>query len=188
MIWVTSDLHLNHPGILETCRKFSDINEHNEYIIKQYNSVVDKDDLVYILGDVGFTPMKDLSPLIQRLNGRKVLVLGNHDKGTEGEYRKMGFIDVKDSPFYYSSSIILSHEPAYEAFNNPYVYNIYGHLHQAVVDLPNYINANVELCDYKPISLRELQEKIKNEVKSRREKFGEEWYFPYYKQVFKENN
>ena len=183
MIWVTSDLHLNHPGILKTCRKFSDINEHNEYIIKQYNSVVDKDDLVYILGDVGFTPMKDLSPLIQKLNGRKVLVLGNHDKGTEGEYRKMGFIDVKSSPIYYSSNIILSHEPVKEAFNNPYVYNIHGHLHQSIVDLPNFINSNIELHDYKPMSLKDLQEQINQKTKSRNEKFGEEWYYEIFQRI-----
>lgn len=188
MIWVTSDLHLNHAGILKTCRKFNSIEEHNEYIIKQYNSVVEKDDLVYILGDCLWSPVTKGADLIKRLNGRKILITGNHDRGTIGEYKKMGFIDVKDSPIYYSSSIILSHEPAFEAFCNPYVYNIYGHLHQAIVDLPNFINVNTELYDYKPISLKELQEKIRDKVKSRREKFGEEWYFPYFKRLSEENN
>jgi calcineurin-like phosphoesterase family protein len=139
--------------------------------------------LVYILGDIGFTPIKDLSPLIQRLNGRKILITGNHDKGVEGEYRKMGFIDVKDHPVYYSSSIILSHEPVREAFDNPYVYNIHGHLHKSYVDLPNFINANIELYDYKPISLKDLQDEIRKKTKSRREKFGEEWYYQYFKRL-----
>ena len=87
-IYVCSDLHFNHTNILGFCRSnFTTIEEHNEYIIKQYNSVVGKDDLVYILGDVGFTPEKALSELVKRLNGRKILLVGNHDKLTDREYR-----------------------------------------------------------------------------------------------------
>lgn len=99
----------------------------------------------------------------------------------------MGFIEVYKHPVYYSSSIILSHEPVKEAYDNPYVYNVHGHLHQSVVDLPNFINANIELYDYKPISLKALQEDIGKKTKSRKEKFGEEWYFQYFKRLSEEN-
>ena len=72
MIWVTADLHLNHQGILKTCRKFNSIEEHNEYIIQQYNSVVGKDDLVYILGDCLWAPLTKGADLIRRLNGSAI--------------------------------------------------------------------------------------------------------------------
>jgi len=183
MIWVTADLHLNHQGILKTCRKFNSIEEHNEYIIQQYNSVVGKDDLVYILGDCLWTPLAKGADLIKRLNGRKILVLGNHDKGNVNEYKSIGFIDAVPSPYFYSRDIILSHEPAFEAYNNPYAFNVHGHLHQSVVDLPNFINVNIELCDYKPVSLREIQEKVRQKTISRQESFGKEWYYPFFKRV-----
>lgn len=185
-IWVTADLHFNHPGILKTARpQFSSVQEHNEFIVKEYNEYVQKDDLVYILGDIGFTPFPDLKPWIQKLNGRKILITGNHDKGSKGILMSLGFIDVIDHPFYYSSNIILSHQPDMSALNNPYVYNIHGHLHlpNAYLTLDNYINVNVELTEFKPIDLKKMQEKIASVTKSRKETFGNEWYFKYYKQV-----
>lgn len=180
-IYVTSDLHFNHPGILKLSRgQFKTVQEHNDYIINKYNSVVGKDDLVYILGDLGFTPLKDLKPLISRLNGRKVLILGNHDKGTIGEYRAMGFIEVYNHPVYYSNDIILSHEPVKEAFDNPYVFNVHGHLHRSKLSLNNYINVNIEETDFLPVSLKDLQEQLEQKTKSRRETFNTEWYSNFY--------
>ena len=180
-IYVVSDLHLNHKNIINMGRPFETLQEHNDYVIEEYNKVVGKDDLVYILGDVGFSPVQDLKLLIPRLNGRKVLILGNHDKQKIGEYRNMGFIEVYDHPVYYSSHLILSHEPVREALNNPYVFNVHGHLHFNILDLPNYINVNTELINYKPISLVKLEEYAAKRIKSRRENFGQEWYFEYYK-------
>ena len=186
MIWVTSDLHFNHPGILRMSRpQFASIEEHNEYIIKKHNEKVGKDDLVYILGDIGFTPIKALAPLIRRLNGRKILILGNHDKGTVGEYRAMGFIEVYDHPVFFSNEIILSHEPCQEAYNNPYVFNIHGHTHLNSLKSNNYINVCLEKTNYKPLDLKSLQENIRKQVKSRKESFGKEWYYNLYN--FSEN-
>ena len=183
-IWVTSDLHLNHKNILNTCRKFKSIEQHNEYIISQYNSVVGKDDLVYILGDAVWRPLKESEPLIKRLNGRKILILGNHDKGTIGEYKSLGFIDVIKHPIYYSDKIILSHYPVQECFNNPFCINIHGHLHQATVDLPNYFNCNIELNDFKPINIKDF-EVIADKIcrATRNEPFTKEWYYSFFKKV-----
>ena len=179
-IYVTSDLHFNHTNILKMGRPFATIEEHNNYIIDQFNSVVGKDDLVYILGDLGFTPLKNLEPLVRRLNGRKILVLGNHDKGKIGEYRNMGFIEVYDHPVYFSWATILSHSPLKEAFDNPYVFNVHGHLHNSTLKLNHFINVNCELNDYKPLDLKKIDEKNRVKAKSRRENFGDEWYYQYY--------
>lgn len=51
----------------------------NEYIIKKLNSAVKEDDIVYHLGDVGFGTTEMLKELIGRLNGKKILLRGNHD-------------------------------------------------------------------------------------------------------------
>lgn len=77
--WFTSDIHFRHKNILRLCgRPFSDIDETDEAVIANFNSVVKPDDMLYILGDVNFKGNAD--DLIPRLNGRKVLIVGNHDK------------------------------------------------------------------------------------------------------------
>lgn len=181
-IWVTSDLHLNHKNIVALCRpEFKTLEEHDEYIIKQYNSVVGKDDLSYIIGDAGFTPKDRLISLLSRLNGRKILIRGNHDRLKEADYRKAGIIQVIDHPVYYNNNIILSHIPVQEAFDNPWVLNVHGHLHGSVLDLPNFYNVNVELQkDYLPINIKVLEDLAsKITTRYRWQPYGTEWYFKY---------
>ena len=180
-IWVTSDWHFNHANILRYCRpQFANIDEHNKYIIDRFNATVGKDDLVYVLGDVGFTPMTNLIPLVQSMHGRKVLLIGNHDRGTIGEYRKAGFIEVIKHPIYYSSNIILSHVPVQECLDNPWAINLHGHLHNSTLSLPNYVNVNVELHDFLPLDMKVFEEKARAECpQSRYQSFRQEWYAPW---------
>ena len=71
-------LHLGHNNIAKW-RGFKDSEEHDEYLIKQWNSVIKKRDMVWILGDVGMETSKYYFKL-DLLNGDKKVVLGNHDK------------------------------------------------------------------------------------------------------------
>lgn len=85
MIWFTSDLHFFHDRILEFHPKrkiiFGDtVEKSKEAMIKWWNARVNKKDTVYILGDLSFGEVEDKRKLFQRLNGNKVLILGNHDK------------------------------------------------------------------------------------------------------------
>lgn len=53
----------------------------NQILIQNYNAVVHKNDTVYILGDISHhLPMESANELIGKLNGKKILVKGNHDK------------------------------------------------------------------------------------------------------------
>lgn len=85
MIWFTSDLHFFHDRVLEFHPKRKeifgkDIQSAKEAMITLWNSRVSKNDTVYILGDLAFGGVEDKRKLFIRLNGNKVLVLGNHDK------------------------------------------------------------------------------------------------------------
>lgn len=82
MIWFTSDLHLGHANIIPACmRPFRDVDEMNETLIWNFNAVVRRDDTVYILGDLSFKVGAENVPgLVARLNGKKILIRGNHDK------------------------------------------------------------------------------------------------------------
>lgn len=85
MIWFTSDWHFFHDRILEFHPKRkelfgTDMKEVTEKMILKWNSTVDKKDTVYILGDLAFGTVDQKRKLFQRLNGNKILILGNHDK------------------------------------------------------------------------------------------------------------
>ncbi|ANL28604.1 metallophosphoesterase domain-containing protein [Rhizobium phaseoli] len=84
-----SDTHLGHERLLSMQpRPFSSIEEHDEHIIKQWNSVVGDDDIVYHLGDFAFSLKQNadrVRELFGRLNGRKVLIIGNHDVTKKGD-------------------------------------------------------------------------------------------------------
>lgn len=79
MIFFTSDLHIGHKNILTYCnRPFETLEAMHDYIIKQWNSQVSKDDTVYVLGDFSLNP-KWSGIIIPQLNGTKILISGNHD-------------------------------------------------------------------------------------------------------------
>ena len=83
-IFYTSDIHFGHKNIIEyENRPFKDINEMEEIIIKKWNNKVNEDDDVYILGDVAIITsnytLETLNNTVSKLNGKKHLILGNHD-------------------------------------------------------------------------------------------------------------
>lgn len=92
--FIASDIHLSHKNILQYCphrRQGKDmpteedavksmVNSMNELIISNWNSVVEPEDETYILGDVAMSIIANAPPLIRRLNGKKYLIAGNHDK------------------------------------------------------------------------------------------------------------
>lgn len=80
-IFVTSDLHIGHARILEYCPgRGNTVEEMNETIVRNWNSVVSWDDEVIICGDVIMGIVEKSIPIIRRLNGTKRLCFGNHDR------------------------------------------------------------------------------------------------------------
>ena len=119
-IWLTSDWHLGHKRILDyTDRPFGSVEEMNEALVSNHNLMVGPEDTTYFLGDMIMGGWKDNIHYIDRLNGTKRLVLGNHDapfikKGKESfweihsEWRKH-FDSVVFASGY--SGFLLSHFP-----------------------------------------------------------------------------
>ena len=77
-----SDLHLGHQGVCAFAGQFrgncTTVEEHDAWIVEQWNSVVRKPDLVYVLGDVAWN-LRAMEAL-KKMRGQKILVRGNHDK------------------------------------------------------------------------------------------------------------
>lgn len=184
--WITSDLHLNHNAVPLFSRTsleqnglsyIQDINAWNEMIISRINSVVRPFDTLWILGDVGFGPVDKLTELISRINGHKILVMGNHDKFSMASAYRMGFEQVFDGPTFLPNTrgmILLSHAPAYEAYVSPYIAcNLHGHIHEGSLNLPRFFNMNIAMNDYLPVNVKKF---LKYTANSRREPFLYEWY------------
>lgn len=86
--WFTSDTHFGHANIIRySKRPFKDVNEMNEALIANWNAKVKADDIVWHLGDFAFLPPAQIEAILVRLNGRKHLCFGNHDKALRKEKR-----------------------------------------------------------------------------------------------------
>lgn len=77
-----SDPHFNHTNIIKYCnRPFLNMQEMNDVLISNYNSLINSNDIVIWLGDCFFNKqLNNCEEIISKLNGQKILVLGNHDK------------------------------------------------------------------------------------------------------------
>ena len=83
--WITSDLHFGHTNIMKFCpisraHYKGDVQYMTEKMIEEWNELIGDRDTVYILGDVAFCNAADATKIMRRLNGRKILVEGNHDR------------------------------------------------------------------------------------------------------------
>lgn len=152
-IYFISDLHLGHKKILEfsPSRGGSTVDEHDTWIVSQWNSVIVKRDIVYVLGDVCFDIEK--MKLLSLMAGEKRLILGNHDVFPIEEYLKY-FTKVYGLTKY--KGFWLSHAPIHpeELRGKP---NIHGHVHNNIINDSRYISVCVEALNGKPISLTTLR-------------------------------
>ena len=118
--WITADIHFSHTNILKFCAKsrpFYNVEEMNNTIIKNWNELVSPGDKVFILGDVAFTNAESAARLVNRLNGNKILVKGNHDtKLLRDPVFRACFDEIHDylEVGYGESRLVLFHFPIYE--------------------------------------------------------------------------
>jgi len=140
-IYFTSDCHFNHSkAFCYEPRGFSSAEEMNEAIIRNWNSVVDNDDDVYMLGDFMLGDNEKGKECIARLNGRIHVILGNHDSAArERIYVEEldNIVEVKYATIikYGKCRFYLSHYPTMtsnydDAHFNQRLFNLYGHTHQ----------------------------------------------------------
>lgn len=85
-VFFTSDWHLGHENALKFDeRPFKDLNDMHETLIRRYNATVPTYGVCYFVGDMG-NKTEDIRKVINRLNGIKILILGNHDHGVNTMY------------------------------------------------------------------------------------------------------
>ena len=172
--FIIADLHFGHENIIKyESRPFANVKEMNNRLIKLWNSVVGSDDLVYVLGDFTLSRrMVVIKNLVNSLNGRKILVMGNHDTRKPRDYIECGFEVAIRKPIMVELGVILMHEPFEDVslIVPNYIY-FFGHVHanKTLMDeYPNCMCVSVERIDYQPIDLDECIRKLrKNNEKNK---------------------
>ncbi len=158
--FVVSDHHFGHKNIiLYGNRPFNDLEHMERELIKRHNSVVKKDDVVFFLGDISFANKENTKKIIEKMNGYKILIMGNHDKRSRGWYLDCGFSEVINYPILFKGYFILSHEPVYLNGKIPYV-NIHGHIHGRSMSEDYYVNVSVEQIEYTPVNVGDIIERF----------------------------
>lgn len=176
--WITSDLHFGHANIMKFCpvsraRYKNDVDYMNEAMIQEWNATIAPEDTVYILGDVAFLPAAKAVAIMQRLNGTKILVEGNHDRKLLNDpvFRRC-FAEVHQylCITYEKTRIIMSHFPFLEWDQmHRGSLHFFGHLHGGKTNQEHYRckDVGMDATGKIAISLEEAIAAIaNNEIKS----------------------
>lgn len=181
-VWFTSDLHFWHKNIRKYCnRPFETIEEMNQALINNWNSVVKEDDTVFVLGDMGFCGYDKLEPLMSQLNGKKYLIQGNHDSdkivfrlyeaNIIEDYYKMIEVTIIGDEECPDQQLTLCHFPMIDWPNKERgAWMIHGHQHQ-LPETPScsvmHWDVGVDKNELKPVSFEQLKIKITQQYVNR---------------------
>lgn len=178
-IFFTSDLHFGHDNIIRfDHRPFDSVEEMDQAIIERWNKkVTNNNDLVYILGDVSWYDDVKTASIVRQLRGKKVLILGNHDKRIKHQSSILfnEIVPYKEIFLNNSAKVVMCHYPI-PFYNGHYHKGImlYGHVHvtpeeKMTQDYAKELrnkgipcemhNVGCMLWNYEPVTLQEIEGK-----------------------------
>lgn len=167
--YFTADTHFRHNNIIRfEDRPFLSLEDMEDTIAERWNNTVSDDDTIYIVGDFVFGGYTRWVEVLEKLNGKKILIEGNHDNSKvtkrllqEGYFQELHEVGIKMKVQGYT--LWLSHYPM-EIGIRPSKYSIHGHIHSLPSTLLNQVNVGVDSPHLKhvpfgqPISLEQLVE------------------------------
>lgn len=167
--FATSDPHIGHKNIIKFCgRPFSDIAEMEETIVTNYNNVVGKKDITFLVGDIIWSNSgREFNKFMNRLNGYKIIVPGNHDKPSCFKSLPGDCVVSQDIVFLYINNFpkyVLSHFPlvTYSGIERGCI-NLHGHIHSGPLSTsgfdtsfksPNHIDIGVDNQNFTPFHIK----------------------------------
>jgi len=170
MIYFISDTHFGHKGSLSwpngKARPFKDVNEMNQTIINNWNSIVTDEDTVYMLGDFAYKcNTTTINHIFNSLKGKIIFIKGNHDGRTlKANQFKHRFESVHDRiNFEYNGyTFVLDHYPIYSwLLKNRGSIHLHGHTHGTPTNITGKImDVSCEALNYKPISIEDIIKKF----------------------------
>ena len=168
-VWFISDLHFGHERLCKGLRKMK-AEESAEHIISNWNKVVHKKDIVYVLGDIVMEEPKLVEQYVKRLKGQLYVIGGNHD--TRQVCNKLNELNIPVMGCVNYKGYICTHIPIQENEVKFFKGNIHGHIHlkgkiddmeyNPIDPKGNYYNVNCEFHNYTPIPFEEIDNYFKN--------------------------
>lgn len=173
--FLTADTHFGHEGVCRflrddgtKLRPWDNPDDMDAEMIERWNSVVGPNDKVYHLGDVVIN--RRCLATLKQLNGRKILIKGNHDIFKLSDYTPY-FDDIR--AYHVLDKMILSHIPLHPDSKGRFKCNIHGHLHYRSVTTtdgeidPWYYCVSVEHTDYTPIEFQVIKDLFDERISMR---------------------
>jgi calcineurin-like phosphoesterase family protein len=189
MIYVVSDRHFRHRKICEyTGRPYDTVDDMDNDLIRRHNNVVKPEDIFIDMGDFGWGAVVDQSEILSKLNGRKkILIRGNHDRGTQAMF-DMGWDAVFDEAIfcYLGYKVLMQHKPYHgsrpvdqETGRHKFDFVFHGHIHNSnpsdlveagePVSRPLFnLNLSVEVINYAPVSFKHAIRMAKGQLDTRK--------------------
>lgn len=168
--WVISDTHFFHKNIVEyePVRKTL-AQDHNQVMVDNWNNRVENQHTVLHLGDLALGQKQEFEAVAPVLQGKKFIVLGNHDKRAKSWYQEMGFCIVPSFVMDFGEwKVLFSHYPDDEKkfVCYPKHLNVHGHVHSKTRDDKRLINVSVEVQNFQPQSIETLVFERINDLKA----------------------
>lgn len=175
----TSDTHFSHANIIRFChRPFKDVDQMNEALIANWNRVVEPDDTVFHLGDFCLGGSAEWNNILNRLNGKIYLIIGNHDRKNirQGYMNKFEDVVMQLRIEVGKRSIYLNHYP-FLSYGGAYrdVWQLFGHVHTSPNStgldtsrlgmlLPTQYDVGVDNNNYTPVSYEQVRKIILKQI------------------------
>lgn len=167
-IYFTSDHHFGHNNIIKFCnRPFQTVQQMDEEMIKRWNEKVKPNDEVYHLGDFGLTSKESLETILDRLNGKKHLIVGNHENAALQLPKKFRWIKeyyelkIKDAECSNGVQRIMLFHYAMRVWRGQGRSNwhLYGHSHNNLPDWEDALcfDVGVDCHNFYPLSYGEVK-------------------------------
>lgn len=181
-VYFTSDTHFNHTNILRYCqRPFRNVDEMNEQMIANWNETVGEDDVIFHLGDFCLGGAAEWTKILDRLNGKIYLIMGNHDlknirQGFMGRFEHIAMqmhIEIGKRRIYLNHYPFLCFEGGYKD-----VWQLFGHVHSRKANTgvdagrlqylyPTQYDVGVDNNDFRPVSYEQVRRIILKQVEQR---------------------
>ena len=178
-VFFTSDTHFYHSNIINFCgRPFKNVEVMNETLIANWNSVVGPDDIVFHLGDFCLGGSAEWTNILNRLNGKIYLIVGNHDIKNlrQGYYSHFEHIAMQMHIEVGKQKIYLNHCP-FLCYGGAYrdTWQLFGHVHTSKQNtgidaprlhmlFPTQYDVGVDNNNFTPVSFEQVKRIIERQV------------------------
>lgn len=188
-VFFTSDTHFGHAGVVGFCdRPFANIAEMDETLIRNWNEKVGPDDVIFHLGDFAWGGSDVWTKLLTQLNGKKYLIIGNHDmKNLREGYLKyfekvvsQMHIQIEGRSVYLNHYPFLCYAGTFRS-DKEQTWQLFGHVHTHEGGIkgrddermqylfPTQYDVGVDNNNFTPISWHEIDNIIKQQIEKSKE-------------------